>query len=481
MKVLLLIPPTDLSRSYGKLKKFSNPQPSIGIAYIAALLRENGHDVKVTDAYVNGYGMEEIMVMVREFNPDALGISVLTPSAEVVYEISKHIRNSFPDIVIIMGNMHASLFSDEILSQKYADFVVHREGELTMQELLATLADNGNPDDVAGISFMKNGVIINNPMSEHIADLNSLPLPAWDLFPLSKYSTDPRTEVKRGVVEMQILSTRGCPNQCTFCSSRTERSLGSRYRMRDPKLVVDEMVFMYEKFGSRVFSFMDLAFTLVKSHAAALCNEIINRGLNKKLKWVTECRVKPLEQDLLFLMKEAGCVRVNFGIESGSDDILKMLKKNFTTHDARDAVRMAKKAGIEIDGMFMIGLPCETESSIRQTIDFAVELNVRYAIFNIFVPYPGCELWDMLNSQNKIQFKKWSDFTSYPTYSGGEPVYVPDALSKEKIMKLQSMAMKKFYLRPKFVLNEIKNFKIDKIPHYIDGLMGLFSKRKANQ
>ncbi len=140
---------------------------------------------------------------------------------------------------------------------------------------------------------------------------------------------------------------------------------------------------------------------------------------------------------------------------------------------------MAHNAGIEIDGMFMIGLPGETGEMIKETIDFAIELNVRYAIFNLFVPYPGCELWDILTSQNKITFKSWSEFTSYPTYSGGELVYVPDGLSKEKLMKLQSKAMRKFYLRPRFIINELANIKIDKIVHYLDGLKSLLLQRQT--
>lgn len=475
MKVLLLIPPTDLTRSYGKLKRFSNPQPSIGIAYIAAMLQRNGFAVKVVDAYVNSHALRDIIDITKEYGPDVVGISVLTPSAEVVYEISRKLRINFPNIKIVMGNMHASLFSDEILDKDYADIVVHREGELTMLELLQVLKDNGKIENVNGISFKKNGAIINNPMRPHIDNLDMLSFPAWDLFPIDKYSTDPRTEVKSGVVEMQILATRGCPNQCTFCSSRMERSLGSKYRMRNPKSVVDEMVYMYEKYGSEVFSFMDLAFPLVRKHALELCNEIINRGLDKKIRWVTECRVKPLDDELLALMKKAGCVRLCFGIESGNNKILELLKKNFTAEDVKKAVKMAYKAGFEVDGMFMIGLPGETVETINETIDFAVELGVRYAIFNIFVPYPGCELYDILKAQGKIHFTRWSDFTSYPTYSGGVPVYVPDSLTQEKLMKLQTKAMKRFYLRPKFIIHEFKNLKISKIRHYIEGFKGLFS------
>lgn len=245
--------------------------------------------------------------------------------------------------------------------------------------------------------------------------------------------------------------------------------------MRDPKSIVDEMAYMHERYASEVFSFTDLAFPLVRGHAVDFCNEMINRGLNKKLKWVTECRVKPLDEELLKLVKKAGCVRVCYGIESGNDKALQLLRKNFTTEDVRRAVKTAHEAGLDVDGMFMIGLPEETEESIKRTIDFAIELNPRYAIFNIFVPYPGCDLWDILMSQNKITFKSWSDFTSYPTYSGGIPVYVPEGLSKEKLMELQRCAMRRFYLRPKFIYDEFKRFKPSQIKKYYHGLKGLLS------
>lgn len=473
MKILLLIPPTDLAKSYGWLKKFSNPQPSIGTAYIAAVLRQHGYEAKVVDAYVNEYTPSNLIDIIETYSPDVLGISVLTPTAEIVYEISRNIRNKFPKIRMVMGNMHASLFADEILSKNYADFVIHSEGELTMLELIKTIENNGNLEGILGVSFKKNGIVVHNPSRPHIEDLDRLPFPAWDLFPLERYSTDPRTEVKSGAVEMQILASRGCPNQCTFCSSRTERSLGSKYRMRDPNSIVDEMIYMYERYGSEIFSFMDLAFPLVREHAIEVCNELIKRRFNKKLRWMTECRVKPLDINLLTLMKKAGCVRICFGIESGNNRILKALRKNFTVEDVKSAVKMAHKAGLTIDGMFMIGLPGETEKMINETISFAIGLNLRYAIFNIFVPYPGCELYDNLKAENKIHYKSWSDFTSYSAYSGGVPVYAPDGLSKEKVMGLQKKAMRRFYLRPRFIINELINFKIDKIGHYIEGLKGV--------
>lgn len=475
MNILLLIPPASLDLSYGQLKDFSNPQPSVGLAYIASVLRDNGFNVSVLDAYVSQLGIREILDEIEFRNVDLIGISVLSTSFDVVSEIIKHIRKQLPQMKIVLGNMHASLFCDEILNDNLADFIVHREGEYTMLELVTILYNGDDPRKVNGISFRDDGHIIHTPVRPFINDLDRLPFPAWDLFPLGSYHTDPRTEVISGKTETLILATRGCPNACTFCSSRTERSLGSKYRMRSPENIADEMEYMYEHYQSRVFSFMDMAFPLKKSHAMAVFSEIISRGLNKKIAWVTECRVKPLDLETLTRMRESGCIRMNFGIESGSDRILKLLKKGFTTDDVRRAVNLAEEAGIKVDGMFMMGLPTETDQEIRATIDFAIELNVRYAVFNIFVPYPGCELYDMLSAQDKVSFKSWSEFTSYPTFTSRKPIYVPDGLTHSQIMNLQKYAMRKFYLRPKFVYQEFKRLKPSKIKEYYHGLKGLLS------
>jgi len=246
--------------------------------------------------------------------------------------------------------------------------------------------------------------------------------------------------------------------------------------MRKPEKVVDELEYLNKKYGARAFSFMDLAFPLVKEHGMALCRDIIARGLNKKIKWMTEARVKPIDQEMLDTMKQAGCARINFGIESGNNEILKRLKKNFTIQDVERAVALTNKAGIDADGMFMIGLPGETEKEIMETINFAKRLKIRYAIFNIFVPYPGCEFYETLSREGKIHFNDWSDFTSYPTYSGGQPVYVPDGLTKDELMDLQTLAMKKFYLSPRFAWGEIRRFKPAMIKKYWHGLVGILSK-----
>ena len=482
MKVLLLIPPTSLDRSYGALQDFSNPQPSIGLAYMAAVLEQDGHQVCVVDAYVGQLGLDEIMAKVAGEAPQMVGISVLTSSAQVVMEIARELRKQHPDIPIVMGNLHASLFAEELLSQDLAQVVVHREGEITLLELVHALASGRAWDQVAGISYWDGEKVVETPARPMIEDLDALPFPAWHLFPLDSYHTDPRTEIIPGQSEMQILATRGCPNACTFCSSRTERSLGSRYRMRTPSQVVDEMEYMHKRFGSLVFAFMDLAFPLVKTHALGVCQEMIDRGLPQKgIRWATECRVKPLDLETLQMMRKAGCVRINFGIESGSNRILELLRKNFTVADVERAVDLARQAGIETDGMFMIGLPQETQAEIMQTLALAKRLSLRYAIFNLFVPYPGCQLYDTLSAQGEIHYESWSEFTSYPGYGGGRPVYVPQGMTHQGLMDLQRRCMHRFYFSPKFILGELRRFRPHKLRHYLKGLGGLLASRSQQK
>ena len=441
-----------------------------------AVLRQNGFTPQVMDGYATQMDLTSILKGIQEFRPKVIGISCLSSSYDVIKDLSLSIRKEFLEVTIVGGNLHASIFAEEMLKTGIVDYVLHGEGDYALLELCRALNGNTPLNNVRGLSYFCDGQIVTTGERPLIDNLDELPFPAWDLFPRAAYHTDPRTEVIPGQVEMQILATRGCPNACTFCSSRTRKSLGSKYRMRSPENLCDEMEFMMDKNGAQVFGFMDLAFPLVKNHAIGIFEEIIKRGLHKRMKWVTECRVRPLDVETVQGMRESGCVRINFGIESGNDEILKSLKKNFSVQDVRDAVALTNKAGIETDGMFMIGLPDEREDQIEDTIRLAVTLPLRYAIFNLFVPYPGCELYDVLSRQGKIRFTQWSDFTSYGGYSGSDPVYVPDTLSLEALLRLQKSAMRRFYFRPRFIWGEMMRFRPAKLSAYLSGLKGLIQR-----
>jgi len=475
MDVLFIIPPTDLAASYGNLKSFSNPVPSLGLAYMASTLRTAGYEVNILDAYAQEMPVDRIVDYVAREKPPIVGLSVLTTSAGVVEDICRGIRRAAPETIIVGGNIHAVLFHADLLSQNLMDVVVFKEGEQTIVQIVQAVESGRDLSAVEGVALHSNGQVTVSPPRPFIQDLDSLPFPAWDLYDFSLYHNDPRTAIKGldSQKEMQILATRGCPNECTFCSSRTERSLGKKYRMRSPQNIVNEIEYMFENHGSRVFSFMDLAFPLVEKHAMAVCDEIIARGLHREIGWFTECRVKPLRKPMLLKMRQAGCRRVCFGIESGNDSTLLRLRKNFTVAQVKKACQMAREAGLEVDGMFMLGLPEETLEEAESTIRLACSLGLRFAIFNLFVPYPGCTLYDELSAQGRIQYKTWSDFSSYWTVGGGHPVYVPDGWTPELLKRTQARAMRRFYFRPEFILRQIKDLKPSMFKLYWQGLKGL--------
>lgn len=481
-KILLLAPPTGLTRSFGKIKNIVRRQASLGLAYIAAVLRDGGFSVSVLDAYIDDLSAEKTIEEIVNISPDILGISLLTSSASNIEKIIPSLRERLPSLKIVMGNMHASMFADDLLRHGLADYIVHREGEYTMLELVKAIQEGTVADSVAGISFLKSGnTVQHNPLRNFLQDLDALPYPAWDLFPLEKYHTDPRTMVerkKRNVQELMILATRGCPMQCTFCSSRAAKNLGNTYRMRRPKAVADEIAYFHKKYGVTSFSFMDLSFPLVKPHAMELCEEIISRGLQDKISWSVEMRVRPVDLEIFQKIKAAGCKKVCFGIESGSQEILNQIKKGFTLKDVREAVAMARSADLEVDGFFILGFPNETEEMSQETIRLAKELDLNWATFNLFVPYPGCELYDILMREEKIQYDDWSSFISYPSYGGGQPVYVPDGRNAKELITTQRKALRSFYLRPKFILSQIKKVRLRDFYYYWTGLKAIiFSKQ----
>lgn len=478
MKISLLIPPTSFGESsYGKLEKFSYPQPSIGLAYIGSVMENNGYDVKIIDAYAKDHTIDEILRKVE--NTDILGISTLTTSADATYRLCNEVRRNYPGIKIVYGNVHPSIFPEEVFLKGCGDYIVHREGEITFLELCDYLLgkSKASRSEIQGISYMESGKIVTNQPRPFIDDLDSIPFPAWHLYDFNDYGSDPRSEVIPGSKELQILATRGCPNVCNFCSSRSEKSQGQRYRMRKPENIIKEIEYFYDKFKIPVFHFMDLSFPLVRKHAVDIFERMISRGLDKKIKWLSELSVKSIDKELVSLMKRSGCVRAYFGIESGNDKVLKSIKKGFTREDVKKAVRLCKDEGIEVDGMFMLGLPGESLETIKETVEFAVELDIRFAIFNLFVPYPGCELYDVLMRDNKIQYDSWSDFISYPTYSGRKPVYVPDGLTHRQLAATQKWAMRRFYLRPKFILSQAKHFGVSQLDKYWSGVLALLDNK----
>ncbi|NQT22871.1 MAG: cobalamin B12-binding domain-containing protein [Candidatus Omnitrophica bacterium] len=429
MKVTLLYPPIPAVTT--------SVAPPVGLAYLASVLCEKEAQVSVVSSTAEGLGVEDTLARILEISPDAVGISITTPTVNNSLEIVEKLKKSKKKPMIFVGGPHPTLFPEEFLN-KGVDFVVRGEGEATLSELYDAMKNNTSCDDIKGISFKKERRFTHNPDRELIKDLDTLNFPKWDLFPVRKYESDFRIKD----FSMPILSSRGCPAQCTFCYKGI---FGDMFRTRSPLKIVDEIEFLKQKFNIEEFAIIDDSFTSKPKRAMEVCDLIVSRGINLPWSLPAGIRVSTVSAELLKKLKAAGCYRVGLGIESGSQSILNSIKKGITLEQARKAVKLLKEARMESAGYFMIGNLGETEKTINSTIDFAIELNPDYAQFTKATPYPGTAMYDQLKTEDRILTENWDD---YDSFLKSRPVFKHENLTSEAIDQKLKEAYRKFYYRP---------------------------------
>ena len=468
-RVLLINPAMNMTK-LGRFHALLEPMPVLGLAYIAAVLRAAGHHVEAIDQFAHGWDLQKMEAAAREFRPDVIGIGSLTPSITTTIALCEAYRRQFPGVKIVLGNIHADIFYREILEATPVDAIVHGEGEETIVELVDAW-DRGETDlsGILGVSWSSAaGEVVKNASRPVLRDLDSLPYPAWDLFPYTRYGLMPFADVAKPVVAMG--GSRGCPYRCEFCSLLYT---GSNYRKRDPIKVVDEVEYMHERYGARQVGFVDPIFPLNKKILFRFCEELMRRGLQKKVVWISETRVDRLDRESLRIMRASGCRRLLLGIESGVDLLLENVNKTFTTETTRRAVRLAREEGIETVGLFMIGLPGETPEMTRQTIDFAKSLDLDFAKFGITVPFPGSKLFEDLRREGRIQIDHWEEYTTFNP-DPEKIVFVPREVSNAELIRLQRVGLREFYLRPKMIYRHLFQIRTIDPKQMARGLKGLF-------
>ena len=452
MKITLINPAMNF-KVFGSFARFMQPMPPLGLAYLAAILEKKGIDVAVIDNFVAKMDVPGTLRLIKARKPDVVGISCLTPSAPEVYAIARAVKEFDSSITVMLGNIHASVFAEDILKHEAVDFVVRGEGENSVPEILDALSGSKKYESIAGISFKKNGVVVHTPDAAPIHDLDSLPFPAWHLFPYHHYGMLPFMDIKKPC--LSIVSSRGCPYKCVFCCLF---GTGTVFRTRNPYAVADEMEYLIKKFSVRQLGFVDPAFALSRKNAVTLCEEIIKREIHKKLVWICETRVDLMDNDILSLMKKAGCRRILYGIESGSGDTLAQSKKQFKKEEVIRAIKATRKAGIETSGLFMIGLPGETKKMAEETLRFSKELNLDFAKFAITVPYPGSKLFEDLKKSGNLISREWDQYVTFNT-DPRKLVYIPGNMTPEELIRLQKTAHLTFYLQPKLILRQMWNIR----------------------
>jgi len=463
MKILLINP---MYIIYGGLKGMGGSAPPLGLAYIAAYLREKNKDINISilDAEALSLGLEDVKKHIIKIKPDVVGITSTTPCFYYSLKIAELTKKVSKNIKVVIGGAHPSALPRKTIEDTNIDYVIKGEGEITFFELIRALEGLMNFKDIFGLLYKENGEIKENSFRPLIEDIDQLPYPARDLLPNYLYGPPPTKRVSI-YKPTSITSGRGCPFQCSFCCAKVIWT--RRYRGRDPKKFVDEIECCVNKYNMREFSFTDELFTADYNRAIAVCDEIIKRKL--KIAWVCSSRAGLVTLELLEKMKKAGCREISFGIESGDQEILDSIHKNIVLDDVRKSIKLVKKARIKTHGSFIIGNIGETEKTVKKTVEFAKELNLDIAAFFVASPYPGTELYNIAIKKNLIRKNwKWKDFSPL---SNSLPLLNLPSLSPKMVMKIHRQALKEYYWRPRYIL--MKLFHIRRLVDFLNIFNGI--------
>ncbi len=469
MKICLVMP--TISNGYWKnLGKKVGPQSEpLSLVYIATYLNSKGHQASIIDALAEDLDEEVIEQRLKDENFDVIGVTMLTLMYSQALNVCKIAKKINPKTYTIIGGPHPTIAASATLqNEKEIDFAVVGEAEFAFAELLEALDGKRSLSSVDGIAYktQKGEVKLTKPR-EVIDDLDVLPIPDRSLLKMELYR--PSVSYYKKLPAHIILTTRGCPYRCTFCSKVFDK----KYRQNSVDYTVKEMKILIEKFGAKEIVFRDDTFTMRFPWIYEFCNKVIEEGLNKKVRWSCMTRVNLVTLDMLNLMKKAGCWGIHFGVESGNQRLLDLIKKDTTVQQIRDTFNWCKQAGIETRAFMMLGLPTETKEESLQTIKFAKELDPDWAQFTITTPYPGTELYNQANEYGDLKSIEWDNYQTWSGFSEHDLVWVPKGRESGELKAMQRRALREFYFRPKFILKKL--FQIDNAEIFRKYILGAWA------
>ena len=412
--------------------------PPLGLATIASFLEKVGHEVSIIDCTAEFIKPENIIEHIDK-SYDFVGISATTATAPGGYKIAELIKEKMNGAVVIFGGVHATAMPEEVISQPAIDICVRGEGEETIKEIVA-----GVPlKEIKGITFKENGSAIHNADRAMIRDLDAYPLPAYHLLPMKKYRSITGAAIKEPSIGLVV--SRGCPAKCEYCYTAV---LGKKMRMKSPNRILEEISLLKNKYGIKEIDFYDDTFTVNKKVIGEVCNLLIQNKVN--IAWSCLTRMDYVDEDLLKLMKRAGCHQVMYGVEAGRQEVRDAIGKKLSV-DIKNIFKMTQKIGIQIRATYMIGNYVETREDVLETIKKSIEYDSEYAIFNVTTPFPGTELYKRLDKENRILHKDWAKYDFYNV------VFSHPNLSAEEIETFYQQANKQFYFRPIMFFKHFKN------------------------
>lgn len=435
MKILLISPPTISAIKH----VVGVTGPPLGLAYLASIARERGHVVKIIDSLASNLSFSDVRNEIKAYDPELIGLTPTTSMMPDAYNVADTARSINPDVKIAIGGPHVTFAPDITMTENRSiDYVIRGEGELVFANLLDHLSGKKEVKEIRGLSYRASDKIVNNAPEILIPDVDSIPLPALDLLPMQEYRIDDKSFGT-------IMTSRGCPYNCIFCSSSLQ--FGKQWRGHSVDRVISELRRLVDKYNKKEIEFLDDTFTLNMKRAIEISNRIKSEKLD--IHYSASARVNLFNDEIAAAIKSSGAHTIYFGIESGNQKTLDFIGKSITLDQSVTAVKKARKVGLNTLGSFIIGFPEDTVKDVKNTIKFSKRLNVTVVQFTIATPYPGTRLWDYVMQRNLLLSRNWRDFTTL------SPVIKLKNFSSETILKWLGYAYVSFYLRPTFLLKDL--------------------------
>jgi len=464
--ILLINPPQSFSKTKEVSPLFMGEIEPLGLLYLAGALERAGYSVAVFDALRRTSAWIQILDTIRQLRPRAIGLTGVTSNGSVIFRLGKAIQEHFPEIPILAGNLHVSIFHEFYLKNKAVHFVFHGEAEESLPRALPAILDKRYPVGIAGVSWWQEGALQGSQEPQRISQLDHLALPARHLIDMDSYGTFTTSNniyiPRKGEKTRFLFSSRGCVFNCSFCVCNDHQ----RFRARSPEAVVDEMELLVHQYRATHLNFLDPLFVGNRERVFKICEEIQKRKL--RVSFVSEAHAKLVSLEMLRTIKAAGGYGLYFGIESGNDEVLKTINKNVTKEQITQAVAWAKEAGLKVAGFFMLGLPGDSLSRMQETVDFAKKLRLDLAQFSITVPYPGSVLYSEDSGKElaappeadvESTLNHWDRFSPHAALSGTTPVYAPLGLMHGQVLDFQKKAIRSYYLRPAEIFRYARRIK----------------------
>lgn len=462
-KIVFVNPPLSNEDRYGIKSQSGGQTPPLGLLNLATMTRKHGFESVILDAAAMKFGYPECVRFILDSHCSYVGITAVTISISHAAKLADLLKKADPALTIMIGGPHFTALPAETMSMfPQFDIGVVGEADYTIVELLSALEDKKDLTAVKGLVLRGGDGLIRTGIAPRIEDMDSLPMPEWDLLPdLAKYYCPPVHTLKRTPAAL-LVTSRGCPGKCVFCDrsvfGNVLRAYSAGYTFR---MIKD----LYDNHGIREIQLRDDNFTAYRNRMLELCAMLKEAKLD--LIWTCACRVDMVNPDTLKLMKEAGCWQIWYGIESGSDMILNRLKKQTTTAKARAAVQMTRDAGISSCGFFILGSPGETAETLEATLRFSLDLPLDEAHFSFMTPLPGSQLYDEARNYGAFD-------NNWDKLNGWVPMFAPHGLTALDLERYSKKAFRGFYFRPRIILSYLKKIRSLSLARiYFSGFMAL--------